>query len=53
MQAIGINNQERDELFKVLGAILHLGNMQFGKDKDGGATLSPQVSPNIALIAPQ
>ena len=40
LTAIGINDTERDELFKVLGAILHLGNMQFGSDREGGATLS-------------
>jgi myosin heavy subunit len=40
LQAIGINDTERDELFKVLGGILHLGNIQFGGDREGGATLA-------------
>ena len=40
LQSIGIKDEERSELFKVLGAILHLGNMSFGSDREGGATLS-------------
>jgi myosin heavy subunit len=40
LQSIGIKDEERTELFKVLGAILHLGNMSFGSDREGAATLS-------------
>ena len=41
LQSIGIKDTERTEIFKVLGAILHLGNMKFGSDREGGATLAP------------
>ena len=50
LQAIGINDAERDEIFRVLSAILHLGNVNFGSDKDGGASLAA-VDPVATTVA--
>lgn len=37
--AIGISGAERDGIFSVLAAVLHLGNIPVEQDKDGHAVL--------------
>ncbi|CAN8312392.1 unnamed protein product [Cochlearia groenlandica] len=34
MEVVGISNEEQDAIFRVVAAILHLGNIDFGKGKE-------------------
>ncbi|KAH6770255.1 myosin XI B, partial [Perilla frutescens var. hirtella] len=38
MDVIGISSEEQDGIFRVVAAILHLGNIEFGKTSDGDAS---------------
>ena len=50
LQQIGIHEEERNEIFKVLGAVLHAGNIKVGMDKEQNAVLQATDS-NTALAA--
>ena len=39
LEGIGIGSRESHEIFRVLAAVLHLGNTEFDEDKDGNAVL--------------
>lgn len=39
MNFIGFDEESQSNIFKAISAILHAGNMEFGEDKDGNATL--------------
>ncbi|KAL2230174.1 UNVERIFIED_CONTAM: Myosin-8, partial [Sesamum indicum] len=38
MDVVGISSDEQDAIFRVVAAILHLGNIEFGKTSDGDAS---------------
>ncbi|XP_042055117.1 myosin-7-like [Salvia splendens] len=38
MDIVGISPEEQDGIFRVVAAILHLGNIEFGKGSDGDAS---------------
>ncbi|KAL1548316.1 myosin-8-like [Salvia divinorum] len=38
MDIVGISPEEQDGIFRVVAAILHLGNVEFGKGSDGDAS---------------
>jgi hypothetical protein len=40
MRVIGLNQQEQDEIFRMLAIILWLGNVQFVENADGYAEIS-------------
>lgn len=42
LQQIGIQEEERNEIFKVLSGVLHAGNITVGKDKEQNAVLTAQ-----------
>ena len=49
MDKIGLTAQEKSDLFRVVAAVLHLGNISFAentRDKKGGSVVTPgsQVS---------
>jgi myosin I len=45
MSTIGISQQEVDDIFKVLAAILWLGNVQFVENNEGNAAIGDQSVP--------
>eukprot|EP01132_Coremiostelium_polycephalum_P006752 gene6752-8373_t len=54
MQSMGLNRDEIDHVFQILSVILHLGNIEFIKDKVSNfASLSdnPQVSSSINIVS--
>ena len=42
MKVVGLSQDEQDDIFRILAAILWLGNVTFGEDKDGNAAISDQ-----------
>ncbi|XP_041995210.1 myosin-11-like isoform X1 [Salvia splendens] len=38
MDIVGISDEEQDGIFRVVAAILHLGNIEFAKESDGDAS---------------
>ncbi len=42
MRVIGLSQAEQDDIFRMLAAILWLGNIQFTEDKDGNAAITDQ-----------
>lgn len=42
MKIIGLSQQEQDEIFRVLAAVLWTGNIHFVEDKDGNAAVADQ-----------
>ncbi|KAI9698497.1 MAG: class II myosin [Candelina mexicana] len=42
MKVIGLSQAEQDDIFRMLAAILWLGNIQFIEDKDGNAAITDQ-----------
>jgi myosin I len=42
MRVIGLSQQEQDNVFRMLAAILWLGNVQFVEDKNGAASITDQ-----------
>jgi myosin I len=42
MKVIGMSQAEQDNLFRMLSAILWIGNITFGEDKDGNAEIQDQ-----------
>ena len=50
MDCVGLSSEERADLFRVVAAVLHLGNISFDEntsDKKGGATFRIQQIPEI------
>jgi myosin I len=45
MQTIGISQQEVDDIFKVLAAVLWLGNVQFVENNEGNAQIGDEGVP--------
>jgi len=45
MSTIGLSQQEVDDIFKVLAAILWLGNVQFVENNEGNAAIGDQSVP--------
>ena len=45
MTTIGLSQQEIDDIFKVLAAILWLGNIQFVENNDGNAAIADESVP--------
>ena len=46
MTIIGLSQQEIDDIFKVLAAILWLGNVQFVENNEGNAAIADGSVPN-------
>ncbi|KAI9680100.1 MAG: class II myosin [Caeruleum heppii] len=40
MKVIGLSQAEQDDIFRMLAAVLWIGNVEFGEDKDGNAAIS-------------
>ena len=47
MQTIGISQEEQNDIFRVLAAVLWLGNVQFGENAEGNAAISDESVPNF------
>ena len=45
MTTIGLSQQEIDDIFRVLAAILWLGNLQFLENNDGNAAIADESVP--------
>ncbi|KAF4348212.1 hypothetical protein G4B88_008536 [Cannabis sativa] len=43
MEIIGISEKEQDAIFKVVAAILHLGNIKFSKREDNDSSCNPNA----------
>ncbi|CAN8273523.1 unnamed protein product [Cochlearia groenlandica] len=39
MDVVGINSEEQEAIFRVVAAILHLGNVEFGRGKDSDSSV--------------
>src|SRR5262249_48963668 len=51
MRVIGLSQQEQDEIFRILAAILWLGNVTFVEDDSGNASISdPSVTDFVAYL---
>jgi myosin-1 len=46
MTTIGLSQQEIDDIFKILAAILWLGNVQFVENNEGNAAIADDSVPN-------
>ena len=45
MTTIGLSQQEIDDIFRILAAILWLGNVQFVENKEGNAAIADDSVP--------
>ncbi|EKX39533.1 myosin [Guillardia theta CCMP2712] len=45
--AIGIPQNEQEEIFKVIGAVMHMGNIKISSDKDGNSVIDPNSTDAI------
>ena len=45
MQTIGLSQQEIDDIFKILAAVLWLGNVQFVENNEGNAQIADESVP--------
>lgn len=54
MDSIGMSQQEKVDLFRVVAVVLHLGNLEFMEDassKKGGCVVAPSAEQTIAQVA--
>uniref|UniRef100_A0A8C9U0S9 Myosin IG n=1 Tax=Scleropages formosus TaxID=113540 RepID=A0A8C9U0S9_SCLFO len=50
LKVIGFRAQEIDSIYMILGAILHLGNLEFATDGESVRVTAPQAVENIAIL---
>ncbi|CAL9227216.1 unnamed protein product [Arabidopsis halleri] len=49
MDVVGINSEEQEAIFRVVAAILHLGNVEFGKGKEADSSAPKDDTSNYHL----
>jgi myosin-5 len=49
MDVVGINSEEQEAIFQVVAAILHLGNVEFGKGKEADSSAPKDDTSNYHL----
>ncbi|KAF3530818.1 hypothetical protein DY000_02037165 [Brassica cretica] len=49
MDVVGINSEEQEAIFRVVAAILHLGNIEFGKGKEADSSAPKDEKSNYHL----
>ncbi|XP_010433172.1 PREDICTED: myosin-14-like isoform X1 [Camelina sativa] len=49
MDVVGINSEEQEAIFRVVAAILHLGNVEFGKGKEADSSAPKDETSNYHL----
>ncbi|CAF2148137.1 BnaA01g08200D [Brassica napus] len=49
MDVVGINSEEQEAIFRVVAAILHLGNIEFGKGKEADSSAPKDDKSNYHL----
>ncbi|CAN8326334.1 unnamed protein product [Cochlearia groenlandica] len=49
MDVVGINSEEQEAIFRVVAAILHLGNIEFGKGKEADSSAPKDEKANYHL----
>ncbi|XP_010438394.1 PREDICTED: myosin-14 [Camelina sativa] len=49
MDVVGINSEEQEAIFRVVAAILHLGNVEFGKGKEADSSALKDETSNYHL----
>ena len=50
MNIIGITKQEQEDIFRIVAAVLHLGNITFGEDDKGNAVVLDASSNSLPFF---